>query len=75
MGTSGVTIHSTTVNVKVLALLSVTLQTDKSSYIRGQTVTVRVNVRSNGVPVQSATVKVSITPRFLNLNVLCKYGF
>ena len=62
VGTSGTTMHSTMVNVKVLAPLTVTLQTDKSSYIRGQTVTVRVNVRSNGVPVQSATVKVSITP-------------
>jgi uncharacterized protein YjdB len=63
-GISGSLSHSTTVNVNVQAntpSLSVTVKTDKSSYGRGQTVSVTVSVKDGVNPVMSASVSVKVT--------------
>ncbi|MGD0803076.1 MAG: class II glutamine amidotransferase [Candidatus Bathyarchaeia archaeon] len=63
-GTSGSLIHSTTINVNVqtttTSLLSATVKTDKSSYSRGQTVSITVSVMSGGIAVRGASVSVKV---------------
>jgi predicted glutamine amidotransferase/pimeloyl-ACP methyl ester carboxylesterase len=63
-GASGSLSHSTTVNVNVQAPtypLSITVKTDKSSYSRGQTVTITVRVTDGVNAVMGASVSVKVT--------------
>ena len=61
-GTGGGLSHTSTINVNVQApSLSATVKTDKTSYTRGQTVTITATVTSGGNPVSGASVSVKIT--------------
>jgi uncharacterized protein YfaS (alpha-2-macroglobulin family) len=63
-GISGSLSHSTTVNVNVQAPtypLSITVKTDKSSYSRGQTVTITVRVTDGVNAVMGASLSVKVT--------------
>jgi hypothetical protein len=62
-GTSGGLSHSTPVNVNVqtpASPLSIAVKTDKSSYSRGQTVSITMSVTSGGIAVQGASVSVKV---------------
>jgi hypothetical protein len=62
-GTSGSLAHSATVNVNVqtpASPLSVTANTDKTSYSRGQTVSIVVSVTSSGLVVSGASIGVKV---------------
>jgi uncharacterized membrane protein len=60
-GTSGSLTHTTTVTVNVQApTLSVTVKTDKTSYSRGQAVSIAVSVTSGGSIIRGASVSVKV---------------